>query len=70
MSCQFCNGSNQIKTTKFNYVGDVPARIKGTKIKLYIKKGDGYGGRYPDIFKEDYIQMVYCPICGDKLEQE
>lgn len=70
MSCPFCKGSNPIKTTEFMYVGNVSAKIEGTKIKLHIKDGDGGGGRYPDSFKDDYIQIIYCPMCGEKLEEE
>lgn len=68
MSCPFCKGNNLIKTAEFRSVGDISAKIEGTVISLHIMNGDGGGGRYPNSFKEDYIPIIYCPMCGSRLD--
>jgi sarcosine oxidase delta subunit len=67
MSCPFCKGSNKIKDSEFKFVGNVSAKIEGSQIKLHILTGDG-GGRDSDSYRDAYIPIIYCPLCGDKLE--
>lgn len=61
MSCVFCDGNS----SKTKGGGKFITKIIGIKIRVSIENS---GCSYSDVY--DVTDIIYCPICGEKLQKE
>ncbi len=69
MSCQFCKGKLKLVNNPLRHEMDFQASIIESEMVVHVLSSDGLG-RYPDSFTDLHIPMLFCPICGDKLEEK
>jgi len=66
MSCSFCKGKNKIVDMKCNHQNDFTAEIEEYRIKIHMLVSEG-SSVYPDYYKDFYIPINFCPICGERI---
>jgi hypothetical protein len=51
---------------KCNHQNDFTAEIEEYRIKIHMLVSEG-SSVYPDYYKDFYIPINFCPICGERI---
>lgn len=67
MSCPFCKKNAFLKISEARGVGVINVSIDDSSLKIAVRTSIG-NNFYDDGYAHETIPIVFCPICGDKLE--